>query len=287
LEGGDDNTIVAVDAAPADAAPADAAVAAPADAVDDDGMREAEKFDHPAEYWLACIGYAVGFGNIWRFPYMAYTMGGAAFLIPYFISLFFIAMPMYMVETLFGQLIRTKLNERYGTINKMFWGIAITQFFVGFFTVIYYVTLMAWSFSLFFDAWKSPFPWVMTEAELAIKTAAIKADPTKYKAGIEASNIWNPDYFYKDTLNKSDNIRDTGTLNGHLVFCMFLSYFVIYFSAWKGVKSTGKMVWVTCTLPYVILTILLIKGLTLEGSGNGLKYLVIPNWSKIGDIAVW
>jgi len=85
---------------------------------DDNEMREAEKFDHPAEYWLACIGYAVGFGNIWRFPYMAYTMGGAAFLIPYFISLFFIAMPMYMIETLFGQLIRTKLNERYGTISK-------------------------------------------------------------------------------------------------------------------------------------------------------------------------
>jgi len=97
---------------------ADVADAAPVPQVDDNGMREAEKFDHPAEYWLACIGYAVGFGNIWRFPYMAYTMGGAAFLIPYFISLFFIAMPMYMIETLFGQLIRTKLNERYGTISK-------------------------------------------------------------------------------------------------------------------------------------------------------------------------
>jgi len=54
----------------------------------------------------------------------------------------------------------------------MFWGIAITQAFVGFFTVIYYVTLMAWSFSLFFDAWKSPFPWVMSEAELAAKKLA-------------------------------------------------------------------------------------------------------------------
>ena len=65
-------------------------------------MRDAEKFDHPAEYWLACIGYAVGFGNVWRFPYMAYSMGGFTFLIPYLISLFFIAMPMYMIETLFG-----------------------------------------------------------------------------------------------------------------------------------------------------------------------------------------
>jgi SNF family Na+-dependent transporter len=68
---------------------------------------------------------------------------------------------------------------------------------------------------------------------------------------------------------------------------MFISYVLIYFSAWKGVKSTGKMVWVTCTLPYVILTILLIKGLTLEGSGAGLRYLVIPDWKKVGNIDVW
>jgi len=168
----------------------------------------------------------------------------------------------------------------------MFWGIAITQLMVGFFTVIYYVTLMAWSFSLFFDSWKSPFPWVMSKEELAAKQKLIDANPTKYK-GISASNIWNPDYFYVKTLNRSANIDETGTLNGHLVFCMFLSYFLIYFSAWKGVKSTGKMVWVTCTMPYVILTILLIKGLTLEGSGAGLKYLVIPDFKKIGDIEVW
>jgi len=61
-----------------------------------------ETFDHPAEYWLACIGFAVGFGNIWRFPFMCYKMGGACFLIPYCVSLFLIAMPMYLVETVFG-----------------------------------------------------------------------------------------------------------------------------------------------------------------------------------------
>lgn len=173
----------------------------------------------------------------------------------------------------------------------MFWGIAITQMFVGFFTVIYYVTLMAWSFSLFFDSFKDPFPWVMTPEEIAAKdkliAAAVAKNDTSTYSGIKATNIWNEDFFYKDTLNRSASIGETGTLNGHLVFCMFLSYFLIYFSAWKGVKSTGKMVWVTCTMPYVILTILLIKGMTLEGAGEGVKYLLVPKWEKIGDIAVW
>lgn len=255
-------------------------------------LREQEKFDHPAEYWLSCIGYAVGFGNVWRFPYMVYTMGGAAFLIPYAISLFFIAMPMYMVETLYGQLIRTKLQERYGVISKAFWAVAITQVVCCFLTTIYYVTLMAWSFSYFFDAFKDPFPWVMSKAEIDAKTKADAVKIANLKAGekfsaLKRSNIWNPDYFYKGTLDRTGGITETGSLNGHLVFCLFLSYLILYFSAWRGVKSTGKMVWVTCTMPYVILTILFIKGLTLEGADKGVKFLFIPDWSKIGEIKIW
>ena len=76
-------------------------------------------------------------------------------------------------------------------------------------------------------------------------------------------------------------------MNGFLVFCLFLSYVCVYFSAWKGVKSTGKMVWVTCTAPYVILTVLLIKGLTLEGSGKGLEKLFVPDWKSLGNGGIW
>jgi len=64
-----------------------------------------DKFANQIEYWLSCLGFAVGFGNIWRFPYMMYDNGGAVFLIPYFVALFFIAIPLYLVETSFGQLV--------------------------------------------------------------------------------------------------------------------------------------------------------------------------------------
>lgn len=74
---------------------------------------------------------------------------------------------------------------------------------------------------------------------------------------------------------------------GHLVVSMFFAYVCVYFCAWKGLKSTGKMVWVTCLLPYVIITVLLIKALTLNGCGSGLKYLFIPDWSKVGDGGIW
>jgi SNF family Na+-dependent transporter len=47
------------------------------------------------------------------------------------------------------------------------------------------------------------------------------------------------------------------------------------------------MVYVTCLLPYVILTILLIKGLTLEGCGKGIKFLFVPNWEIVGKTETW
>jgi SNF family Na+-dependent transporter len=61
-----------------------------------------DSFDNKLQYWLSCIGYAVGYGNIWRFPYLLFKNGGGAFLVPYFLSLGLISIPMYAVETSYG-----------------------------------------------------------------------------------------------------------------------------------------------------------------------------------------
>lgn len=72
-----------------------------------------------------------------------------------------------------------------------------------------------------------------------------------------------------------------GGLVGKLVGCLFLSYLVTYFAVWQGIASVGKIVYVTALLPYVILAILLVKGLTLEGAGNGMYYLFVPTWAPV------
>lgn len=133
---------------------------------------------------------------------------------------------------------------------------------------------MAWSFSYFFDAFVDPLPWSKEGAEKATTL----------------EGLWNPDYFYQDTLKRQETnpgADNPGSMVGPLVGCMFLSYVFTYFSVWKGLKSTGKMVYVTCLLPYLILTILLIRGLTLEGCGKGLSALFTPDWSYLGSVLVW
>ena len=55
-----------------------------------------------AEFLLACIGYCVGLGNLWRFPYLVYESGGGVFLIPYFIMLFLVGIPLLYMELSIG-----------------------------------------------------------------------------------------------------------------------------------------------------------------------------------------
>lgn len=202
---------------------------------------------------------------------MCYTSGGAVFLIPYLCCLFLIAIPMYLVETAYGQLIVCKLQHRYAIISKRWWGLSIAQILVCFFTLLYYITLMAWSVAFFFGAFRSPMPWIKEGADQATVV----------------ENLWNSDYFYKDILQLSSGIDTMGGLVWYLVLCLFISYVITYFAAWKGLKSTGKIVYVSCLLPYVMLTILLIKGFTLEGAGTGLRYLFVPDWSKLYDASIW
>ncbi len=71
----------------------------------EDGKAEHERatWGNPVEFLMSCISMSVGLGNIWRFPYTAYSNGGGAFLIPYLIVLAFIGKPLYFMEMAMGQ----------------------------------------------------------------------------------------------------------------------------------------------------------------------------------------
>lgn len=122
---------------------------------------EPEKWGNDGQYWLASIGYMIGFGNFWRFPSLMYNNGGWAFFVPYIFSLLLIGIPLWLIETSFGQLIDCRLHARWGTLKPRLWAVSIAQTIICFFYATYYVTLIVWSLSYFFDSMKRPLPWLI------------------------------------------------------------------------------------------------------------------------------
>ncbi|EDO29649.1 predicted protein, partial [Nematostella vectensis] len=79
------------------------------------------------EYILATIGFAIGFGNVWRFPYLCQKNGGGAFLIPYFTSLVTMGIPLFFLELAIGQSIRKGSIGVWNNIHPYLGGVGIAS----------------------------------------------------------------------------------------------------------------------------------------------------------------
>ena len=77
-----------------------------------------------------------------------------------------------------------------------------------------------------------------------------------------------------------------GGMRWELVGCLILAWLIVFTVLIKGVKSLGKAVWFTALFPYLILSILLCFGLSLDGAMDGIRYYVTPNLSRLWDIQV-
>ncbi|RXN05197.1 sodium- and chloride-dependent transporter XTRP3 [Labeo rohita] len=234
-------------------------------------------WDSPMQFVLACVSYAVGLGNVWRFPYLCQMHGGGGFLIPYLLMLVLEGIPLFCMELAIGQKMRLGSIGAWTAISPYLGGLGIASVVTSMYLCLYYNVINAWSFWYLFHSFQSVLPW----AECPINT-----NRTGY---LEECEVASPTqyFFYRETLNISSSIDENGGIHMGQALCLLLAWIIVYLFIVRGVKSTGMVVYFTATFPYVVLIIYLIRGVTLHGAWNGVKYMFTPKLEQLANPQTW
>lgn len=206
---------------------------------------------------LAAIGSAVGLGNIWRFPYIAATNGGGAFLLPYFFVIITAGIPILILEYTMGKTYKGGAPVAWARINKRFEWIGWWQVMCAFVISIYYTAIIVWVISYIGFSF----------------TQAWGADPTG---------------FFLNFLGLSDSAHQLGGLQTNLILPFLAIWAIVGFILYRGINKGIDLACKIC-LPIllVMIVILVIRGLTLPGAVDGLAYMFTPDWTALAKPGVW
>ncbi|KAJ8342313.1 hypothetical protein SKAU_G00322410 [Synaphobranchus kaupii] len=244
-----------------------------------------EQWGSKYEFLLSCIGYCVGLGNVWRFPYLCYRNGGGVFLIPYVIMLLFTGVPLFLMELSLGQ------YGAAGPINvwkccPLLKGVGIGMLCVSILVSLYYNVIIAWTFYYLGSSFQSPLPWSCE----AISNSRLCGQNITTVNGSSVRTLSPTEVFWNERVLgvvNSEGLHDPGPVRWPLAICLLAAWIIIFLCMLKGIRSSGKVVYVTATFPYFVLFVLIIRGATLEGSIQGVAFYLTPDWKRLASAQVW
>lgn len=214
-----------------------------------------ESWSARSGFILAAIGSAVGLGNIWRFPYVAYENGGGAFLVPYLIAIFAAGLPLLFLDYAVGHKFRKAPPTAYKKLmnsEALGWWQVMVTLVIG----IYYASVLSWAGSYMY-----------------------------YSIG-QQWGANTEDFFFKSYLANGEGLAMgfVPTLFFGLVIVWAVVMFILYGGVRRGVELANK---IFMPLLVILFSILVIQAIRLPGAAEGLNAFFTPNWDAMTNYKVW
>uniref|UniRef100_A0A8C1UFJ2 Transporter n=1 Tax=Cyprinus carpio TaxID=7962 RepID=A0A8C1UFJ2_CYPCA len=253
---------------------------------EDSGLQDRGQWASKAEFLLAVAGQIIGLGNVWRFPYLCYKNGGGVFFVPYMLFLVVCGIPLFLLETALGQYTSLGGVSAWMKICPLFAGLGFASQMMILHSCVYYIVILAWAFFYLCSSFQMRLPW--SHCNNTWNTDSCRGFDRHNMSDL-SENATSPviEFWEHEVLGLSASVDRLGSVNWRLALCLLLVWTVCYFCVWKGVKSTGKAVYVTATFPYVMLLVLLVRGVSLPGAVDGIVYYLKPNHTRLTDPQVW
>ncbi|XP_060232069.1 orphan sodium- and chloride-dependent neurotransmitter transporter NTT5 [Meriones unguiculatus] len=244
---------------------------------DSDDFTPRPLWSSKVEYILALMGYLMNPGRLWRFVSRCLHKGGCNFLIAYILLLLCVGIPLLFLEMAVGQRAQQSSMDLWKTLGPWFGGIGYSMFLVCFIANTFTNLFNSWILFYMSHMFYFVFPW----EKCPLQRNSSNFDP-------ECERATSYTYFwYRKTLKASDSIEDGGSPAFSLSMFLFVAWCLICVFMVNGMKSIGKVLYVLVLLPYFIITCFLFRTLTLEGSEQGLKHLLILKVASIYDLTMW
>ncbi|MDD5070160.1 MAG: sodium-dependent transporter, partial [Candidatus Omnitrophica bacterium] len=210
-------------------------------------------------FLLAAVGSAIGLGNIWRFPYLCYKNGGGAFLIPYFVALLIVGIPLMILEIGLGHKMKGSSPASFSAVSpKCEWLGWWQVIFVMFGIVLYYSVVIAWCLNYF---------------------------------SFSTDLAWGPSpksFFFEKFLMVSDSPFEIGQLRTpifvSLLVVWFFNWIIVFKGVQKGLERANKLF---MPLLFVLMAIIVVWSVRLPGAKDGLLVYLSPDFSRLKDPTVW
>uniref|UniRef100_A0A0N4ZY49 Transporter n=1 Tax=Parastrongyloides trichosuri TaxID=131310 RepID=A0A0N4ZY49_PARTI len=265
---------------------------------DDTAISEATtergQWDNKWQFILTCIGFAVGLGNIWRFPAVAYENGGSAFLLPYLICSILIGIPVLLIEMSLGQFSQAGAAVTYGRMTPLFstlgWGMMSVSAFIS----TFYIVVFTWITYYIIEITSGRLMEISTCGH-KWNTQYCVSNYADYECSFKPGNLFNASYIafngtchlvpddvepsmHKMEIFNNHSIDYNRTVNaGEEYFFRYMLNFSSNFN--EGIFNFNGYLIFLFTMLWAMVTFIILKGVSIIGKlslvASTLPYIII------------